>query len=42
MKNKCVECAKKTDLVFGFTGQKLCGKCAFLYLEANSKEKFAS
>ncbi len=39
MDNKCVECGNESDFMFAFTGQKLCGKCAFLYLEKNSKEK---
>jgi hypothetical protein len=39
MGNKCIQCENKSDFWFFFTGYKLCGKCAYLYLKANTKEK---
>jgi hypothetical protein len=39
MGNKCVQCENKSDFWFFFTGYKLCGKCAYSYLKANSKEE---
>ena len=39
MDSKCVQCENKSDFWFFFTGYKLCGKCAYLYLETNSMEE---
>lgn len=39
MDSKCVQCENKSDLLFAFTGYKICGKCAFSYLKTNSKEE---
>ena len=38
MDSKCVQCENKSDLLFVFIGYKICGKCAFSYLKAHSKE----
>ena len=39
MDSKCVQCGNESDLVFAFTGQKICGKCAFSELKAQSNEE---